>query len=265
MEYKPTQTGQYKIKALNPAYQSEYSNYVYILSLNETYIKLKDLFPEPFNMGVFRYICNQNDEFSVWLKGVVNEESCDMEYIYNHSGDKLLSCLVRNCIKNSYGAKFDQSYPIRIRFLNDIYNIIKMRYQVKWQKLYDTLHFEYDPLSPYHMSVDEQENKNKTQDDTTATNSSNQLESENSRQGFNSDSYQPVDKTEETNTSTGSRKLDSDIVENNDRTILRQGNIGNITRQELIEKERQVYQYQFLDSIYRDLDEILTNNYYGGI
>ena len=111
-------------------------------------------------------------------------------------------------------------------------------------------------------------------------------------QGFNSDTFVPSDKSSNTSKSTVNnesvssengdettthgqtidRNINSSSVGNEttnygkntelSRDIVRQGNIGNITQQELIEREREIQMYQILDTIFNDLDRVLTRSKY---
>ena len=47
-----------------------------------------------------------------------------------------------------------------------------------------------------------------------------------------------------------------------DREIERLGNIGNISQQDLIDKERETWSYELIDMIFKDLDKILTSPKY---
>lgn len=111
-------------------------------------------------------------------------------------------------------------------------------------------------------------------------------------QGFNSSSFVPSDKTSNTSkTNSNSQVNDTDsetetirhgeivdtdsnsITTENEtltfgkqlsttRDISRLGNIGNITQQELIERERELQKYIILDTIYDDLDRVFTRSKY---
>lgn len=66
----------------------------------------------------------------------------------------------------------------------------------------------------------------------------------------------------DTNTLSGSTVTDQDKGITTNRTISRDGNIGNITQQELIEKQREILRYQIYDEIFRDLDSVFCCHSY---
>ena len=268
MKYNVPKAGVYQVQSKNFVYESELSNKAYILAMSSDIFKIKELFENPSSIGLFKYMSEKNDEWGNFIKNHFEIPTSDVEYVYNISGEKYISPLVVRFIRDSYGTK-DVGYPINIKWLDMLSNLLKQRFYVKWEKLYNSLNFTYDPLKPYDMTISEsnQLESNDTSTDTTTSESTTNSTSEGSRQGFNSLDYQPVDKhtMNDNDESSSTKNRNSTRNESNDRKISRQGNIGNITLQELIEKERNVYDWQFMNVVYKDLDSILTINFYGGI
>ena len=268
MKYNVPKAGVYQVQSKNFAYESELSNKAYILAMSSDIFKIKELFENPSSIGLFKYMSEKNDEWGNFIKEHFEIPASDVEYVYNISGEKYISPLVVRFIRDSYGTK-DAGYPINIKWLDMLSNLLKQRFYVKWEKLYNSLNFTYDPLKPYDMTISEsnQLESNDISTDTTTSESTTNSTSEGSRQGFNSLDYQPVDKhtMNDNDESSSTKNRNSTRNESNDRKISRQGNIGNITLQELIEKERNVYDWQFMNVVYKDLDSILTINFYGGI
>lgn len=66
----------------------------------------------------------------------------DTEYIGNVSGDKIVSPLVQKLLDRSYSME-----NVRLR----VARILKSLFLDKWQKAYNTLSFEYNPIENYSM------------------------------------------------------------------------------------------------------------------
>lgn len=129
--------------------------------------------------------------------------------------------------------------------------IINDRFKVKWNKLYELYNREYDALSPFDISLEEDstDDLSTTKDKTTYTDNDEIY-------GFNSNEKVPTD------VDTGESNREYSRTNPKHREYTRKGNIGNITRQQLVEQERKVLQYQLLDVIYEDLASILCRNTY---
>lgn len=129
--------------------------------------------------------------------------------------------------------------------------IIHDRFKVKWNKLFDLYNREYDALSPFDISLEEDstDDLSTTKDKTTYTDNDEIY-------GFNSNDSIPTD------VDSGESNREYSRTNPKHREYTRKGNIGNITRQQLVEQERKVLQYQLLDVIYEDLVSILCRNAY---
>lgn len=204
-----------------------------------------------------------------------------IEYVVK-SSNKALSTLVKSYIYRDEIQLFDNYYILSNNAIRTICLIIESRYFDKWTKLYNTLNLEYNPIKPYSMTVEEQgtESMNtkstistETQDSVTSTEDTNSSGvNDYNKYGFNSETSVPTDKdniindvtSENSSSSTGSRSTDStyDRTKPYEKSITRDGNIGNITQQELIEKERELLQYQIIDTIFRDIDGVITRSKY---
>lgn len=222
---------------------------------------------------------SSNVQLLITNYGLVNDFIGNVDVICNNgkvvigNGDKVF--VISNKKQDFYVPKKDV-YTILSRLTEN-------RFFKKWEKLYESLAFEYNPIRPYdmeisdnnfdkhgghtiidrdHHNVSKSSSENEVIDDTT----------ENSYQGFNSNSYNPVDKSKNTSkdVSENSEKVDIDAqidtthgrtVEST-RNITRSGNIGNITQQELIERERNLWEYQIYDVMFRDLDSIYVRAKY---
>lgn len=258
--------------------------------------KILDLYPRPFVNGIFYFMSKSNKFTELFSQlGMTTDEeihSMDVDYILNHSGLKTLSILMDNIISQYV---FTENYVLdpegnRLTFKQAIESIntqviniiIYNRFYTKWLNLVKTIKYDYDPLSPYKMDVEESGNDTSvksTEDSNSYTNSStdkgtttsNEKKNE-SRNAFDSDSAVPTNSSE-TDTTNGidttniqngnnSRNTTEDTKRLTGRTISRVGNIGNHTMQELVDEQRQLLQYQIFDTIFEDLDSVLTRSRY---
>lgn len=103
-------------------------------------------------------------------------------------------------------------------------------------------------------------------------------------QGFNSSTYQPSDNetgsetgtetnaltgtdtttynTAETNTGTVNRTHSGIDTDKRNYVLTRTGNIGVTTSQDMIKSERDLWMYDIVETIYRDIDSVLCLNYF---
>lgn len=240
------------------------------------------MYPELLDGIIFRFTNGM-------LPPLLNVDKFDMSIQYmTRSGTKAISTLVEELLKeyplrhvvNEY--TLDEYYMISSQAQSNILAIIQSRFQTKWQKLYDTITAQYDALNPYDMTINEETTDTLT---SSGTNSSNKLdngsrtsnetisgERDDSSYGFNSPTSVPTDESQNSSESSASDEIsNSSTIETSNeytrsnpttRELTRKGNIGNITKQELLEKERDVWQWQIWDVIFKDLDSVLTRSKY---
>jgi len=154
-------------------------------------------------------------------------------------------------------------------------------YLSKWTKLKAALEEEYEIIKPYDMkTVEHEDNKLVTSSDGTQTHAYTDTDNvtkddENSEDriyGFNSTEDGGVKSDSSTtkhqmtsngsDTGTKTNKLDYDSDRDVDRTVTRQGNTGNITSQEMIERELKLREFLLYKVIYKDLNEFFTLTVY---
>lgn len=240
------------------------------------------MYPELLDGIIFRFTTGM-------LPPLLNVDKFDMSIQYmTRSGTKAISTLVEELLKqyplrhviNEY--TLDEYYMISSQAQANILAIIQSRFQTKWQKLYDTITAQYDALNPYDMTINEETTDTLT---SSGTNSSNKLdngsrtsnetisgERDDSSYGFNSPQSVPTDESQNSSESSASDEIsNSSTIETSNeytrsnpttRELTRKGNIGNITKQELLEKERDVWEWQIWDVIFKDLDSVLTRSKY---
>lgn len=298
MTYPITKTGKWTIRAVNNniMIESQLSDIVDAISVDKCAVRLIDIFPNPSNNGIFTIITNQNTRIRSLLNNFINGNylALDEEYIFNHSGQKTISLLLENYVKRGWKGSSLRTL-LTDQMIANIISIILNRFDKKWEKLAQTFRENYDILNPYRIELDEtytsgEINSNKVTnhgedtntlkrsgDDTTSTIDMTTV-SENKQSAYNSSTYSPnsidTDTTNGknltlynstfTNTYTHGHKVDDNETKNrtDTRNFTRKGNIGNLTNQELIEKEREFLNYQVLNTIFEDMDSILTREYY---
>lgn len=206
-------------------------------------------------------------------------------YIMDDTGD---------WVRDRYGHLISYEHMLSLIDEQVINSVIKTKFMKKWASLIETFSVEFDILNPYRMDTqtdeeqsDETQNSgghtlsrtgtNKVEESSsgneTATNSEND-----STYGFNSVDAVPTDKSSGTDNSdysdehnethtrdtqdtfTDTHKINKTANRNITRSM--KGNIGNHTNQELINAQREMLRYQIFDTIFDDLDTILTCPYY---
>lgn len=204
------------------------------------------------------------------------EDSFLLNYL-SKSYTKKLSSFIDLLLLN-YGVVINNDYYILSDYIN-IGKLIDSKYYRKWSKLLDTFNLKYNAIRPYDINISDTMEENTENDvnikratesssDSKTTEIVDNDETQNSIYGFNSINAVPSDistnKSQSNNNSndkfesSGSSDTEQTKKITNDRNITRQGNIGNITQQELIERERELLQYQIIDTVYNDLDKIFT-------
>lgn len=239
----------------------------YIQDSNNNYV-LSD------NIKLVTYISNMDNLYNL-LKVITEDRINELFYeYYSKSSQKTLSNLV-NLMLLTYGLrKIDDYYTLSKIGIVNILNTIYYRYYRKWNKLYNTTLLEYDALRPYDMKVDSiiQNNMHTKSKDSSKNNyngnSFQNNKSDSYNYGYDSPNEVPTGKTKGDIIENDNYSNNKDSVSEYDRVnpiitdISRKGNIGNITQQELLIKEREVLQYQIITTIFNDLDRVLTRSKY---
>ena len=223
----------------------------------------------------------------------------DMDYLFNHSANKLISRMVDNLL--------DNNCKLTSTAIALLAQVIFKLYSRKWQKLYATFELTYNPTNNYDMTERMTNDRtdhvydssttrtndltqSKTGDDTITHDTQNQrvpdLETVRASeiQGFNSSDYSPsnretVNETGSdtiTNTGTDTTAYDTTLTDTGTVTderlgtdsdirnylLTRSGNIGVTTTQQMIEQERRMWEYDFIEIVYSDIDRVLTIPYF---
>lgn len=259
--------------------------------------RLLDLYKKPRIEGIF-YSMSKNEKLKSIFELLGYEENdyhkMDFEYMYNHSGLKTASVLVEELLRGyiidddenfvtlSNGKRVTWEY-VMTQVDEDIINfVIEQKFYLKWKGLIETVKADFDALSPYNMTYDKvtndelhSTNENKGSKDTSGSSSDNSegsTKTDDSTYGFNSTSAVPTDESADTtkvkrdiSDTTHSENEDSTTYERKNMlntTIIRKGNIGNKSSQQLIEEQRNMLQWQLYNVIFDDLDSVLTRSKY---
>lgn len=221
-------------------------------------------------------------------------EALDLEYFYNHSCKKEVSPIVKHYYRLNDGLMSDDSKSA-------LANLIFYHFGKNWDHLAATMSLSYNPLENYNMTETETPDlkrertpnltRTETPDLTDVTSrsiSQNLIESvgddsKESVYGFNSTgavpstsgennrtrtvTMSPASNVEDTTTTqTGSRQwIESGTevtTESGQRLLERSGNIGVTSSQELIESERTLWDWNIVNIIFQNVDEILTAKFY---
>lgn len=169
-------------------------------------------------------------------------------------------------------AELEILYP-EIEVLKKAIELWSKSNQYSWQKLYNTMFFDYNPIWNVDANIADHENTTgvtnisaKDNRDITVKGTGQDKETRNmtdtrSVQGFNSSSWSHAEKTDYTGTDThdlkNESKTDDDLVRTEtdtangkrDYTQRRTGNIGVTTTQHMIQEEREIADFNMIDVI----------------
>ena len=120
-------------------------------------IKLHEVFSDWITSGIFTAL---NDYDVPWKNDNITD--LDIEYFGNISGDKTISPLVRKLLD------VDGSETLSNDRIAQLANIIYGLNSVNWQKEYNTLTFDYNPISNYDM-IETESVSGETSSETTST------------------------------------------------------------------------------------------------
>lgn len=228
-------------------------------------LTLNSVYPEWITKGIFSYL----NALEVPWKNDVSGNQLDIIYHGSRSGNKIIGSLIENYLDNN-----TVSDDNKIIIAQAIYTI----YIKNWNALYKTLSLEYNPIENYSMTetenvqdthkgtVESNGNNTNTYTETTLVNdtSNNQLWGFNSTDSVNSDK-QTGDTTRDVESTMDSTHKNTDRETKDitsDRTLKRSGNIGVTTSQQMIESERQLWLWNFFESVFSDIDKILVLKIY---
>lgn len=204
----------------------------------------------------------------------------DVGYI-ERSGDKRISPIVEKLMTDG---------ELTSEAVEKLAKVVWLKYGLSWTKLWETLDLEYNPINNYDMtetssesstegkSESERRTEGETRSDTSAANGSQSVAdtSDTGVYGFNSSASSPstdgsttsAGASQTTDTSVGSSASQGDTVRSGDvsgarqHVLSRSGNIGVTTSQQMIQSERDLWLWTIWDTIYNDIDKVLTLRIY---
>ena len=225
---------------------------------NYTYDENSLITLRSLQFNIFEKLADYEDFFT-------NPNALNSIYIGERSGNKYASEIVL--------ANLNSSGQLEDTAVDNLARIVLGKFSTNWEKLFNTLTLEYDPLENYHRT---EVNSESDSDVETPTNwkktdtslAADNIETEsNAVYGFNSSD--PVPDTE--NERTFAHKNDSEqsgtytTTHNYGKKVETYGNIGVTTSQQMLESERNVLEWNFWEKVFNDLDSILTKNFIGGL
>ena len=225
--------------------------------------KINERFPEWVNGGgIFSKIFTLQTSYRPeWLNTEEHAKSLDRLYHGKHSFDKIESSM-----SNILFTNFD------IDAYTYLTSDILIQFSLNWEKLYATLHFDYNPI----WNVDGTEERtitrklNRDKNETTNINRDTNVVSDNtnnSTYGFNSSDPVPSGKIEHTgqqNETEGNNFIATNTdTETVTDKFTRGGNIGVTSTQKLVSEERDSWLWNFYEQVFKDIDSILTSAYWG--
>lgn len=237
--------------------------------------KLIEVFPDWMTNGLFIRLGGIFPDLE-WARNRGSE--LDFLYFGNHSGDKETSPLIDKITERNGGVVSPEMVTV-------LSNVIYTKYGVTWDKLYKVLSEQYNPIENYSMVEEETPNITRTETpNVTKTNTTTEqrnvevttdADSNNKVYGFNSTSAVPQSETSNGSTVTTKSDADKNVVtetgtetgtrtetETGNRRLTRSGNIGVTTSQQMLESEIKLWEWSFYETVFKDVDKILTSPLY---
>lgn len=230
-----------------------------------TLTKISDVFDDWITGdGIFTDL----NEFDVpWKTGEETDadlvKNLNMAYHGSHSGDKNISPIVH---------KFLTSEDTETR--EKLAGIIYTMFGDKWSKLWDAFNTEYNPIENYSMTEHEERddvNTREGSDTLTMTGTDTDVltgSTENEVSAFNSSDYSDNTQNTQNSTNTETRNMTdtttygtTDTLDG-ERTLTRSGNIGTLTTQNMLQSEIELRKWLYFNSVFNDIDTILTLSIY---
>lgn len=155
----------------------------------------------------------------------------DYEFYYNHSGEKELAPIVTKLLDS--GKKEEEVLSI-------IADICLIKYEDKWNRLYDTINADYDVFSDYRKETQLDTNTNQDTQTTIKEDTTTSAKEQKGIYAFNSEESVPTDNSQSDTTSVSNKA--TNVLENKANNTgsskeITTGKLGNTSYQELAKKE----------------------------
>ena len=212
--------------------------------------RLIDVFPNYVSSGIFAKLDALFD-----VPWETQSTILDTDYIAGESGGKNISPLVERLLTES--GVLDNAG------ITALASIIWNRFGDSWIRIWEVLTAEYAPLENYNMKETTMEAEGTERKPDLVNENEIIAETRNTDKsvyGFNSTS--PVPSDAEVDSLNGKRKSTEKGAEQtsrlNNKSLVRSGNIGVTTSQQMAESELALRKHHFFELVYEDCDEILT-------
>lgn len=212
-----------------------------------------------------------------WAAWNITGVYLDWEYFANRSGDKLISPLIHRLLTDGELSTLDKAALV---------TLIKDKFYPQWEKLFSTYNLQYNPLNNFSQTKHTEETHGDTFDGTytKGTTDTRTLDTQDERtiehdmtesadrSAYNASTYSPVDKvttdedTGDTTTHTGTDTVvhsgeDTEGTTNEGSYTIdetKNGASGSYMLQDMIRKDRELWQENYFEHIFNDLDSLLT-------
>lgn len=232
---------------------------------NKRYCKVSNLtfttYLSMMSVNEFNVTFGDNKGFYMYNLSFFND-TLDFEYVYSHSGDKIISPLVYKLLETNK--------TILEVNVEKLALMIKNKFLDKWDKLYNALILtDYNPIDNYNLYEKETPNITKTYHREQNTNLEVKDDGENngSVYAYNSSTTTPSSKVELDNTRTTTGDVEDNYQDGEDtetgiKELERKGNIGVTSTQQMLEQEIELKKQNFYDIVYADVDSMLALDVY---
>lgn len=170
-------------------------------------------------------------------------------YFQMRSRRKLVSDLVEDALKDD--SFNEEAFSITIS------KMLTALFGENWARFYEVFKSEYEPAFNYDMT-ENYSGSNTASSNSTSNAGTMKNDVENSIYGFNSTEAVKNNATSTVDTQTKDASSTATGSGTETHLLSRKGNIGVTTTQQLLQSELDLWQWNFLEQIFNDIDEILT-------
>ena len=178
---------------------------------------------------------------------VTNKTTVEYEYLLNRQ-DKIISPIFERILL--YNSS-EENHIINVS--NKLGQIIVNKFLRGWSKLADAVFAVYNPIENYNMKENRETDLSETIDTESGEKVTNKF------RGFNAEDVNKVSESDTSGTINTDKTTTGAKAKNE---LIRSGNIGVTTSQQMIESEYNLRKKNLLNLIYRDIDTILFIDYY---
>lgn len=209
--------------------------------------------------GIFKRL-SQLSGFTLWTEDLALK--LDLEYLYNHSGQKIVSPLVKSLLAGD--AKLSDEA------LNKLAEVVYAVNGSNWKYQFKYIEVEYNPIHNYSMDELETpdlttESKSKASMKQTVSDTGDSIDK---TYGFNSEDPVNAGKSDNSNVSITEGSMDDNQAENittqtGTRKLHREGNIGVTTSSQMLEGDAKFWDnWNLWNKVMAAIDKILVLDIY---